>query len=220
MNNQTVEQAAGYLAATPIFKKCGTDYLQSVLNKFAFEKTFRRGAEVGSREAIGVVISGRISVRKGWALINELHSGEIFGAAALFAGFEDAPTALFAKTEVHAVFLTKQVIASLIKENSGIFEGYLEYLSNRIFFLTKKIEDYTAGSADDKLAGYLLSLSEESANASIRIENRSLLAQKLNMGRTSLYRSLNSLKERGAVRIENGEIFIINREILIDILKY
>ena len=91
---------------------------------------------------------------------------------------------------------------ALVEELMGRFpevcRSYVAYLSERIRFLSGKIDALTAGSAERKVAQYLLSrLDGEWAELDCSATG---LAQRLGVSRASLYRALDALEARGAVR--------------------
>ena len=83
----------------------------------------------------------------------------------------------------------------------------------QVDFLTDKIEAYTAGSADSRLANHLADSNEkdESGRKFVTVNNLSLLARELDIGRASLYRALDYFETTGAV-IREGKRIIITDE--------
>ena len=139
------------------------------------------------QRSLGVVLEGRIQVNKGPLIMSVLGPGELFGAAALFNDRPDYATTLTARTPCRVLLLPQAVCRS-----------YVAYLSERIRFLSGKIDALTAGSAERKVAQYLLSrLDGEWAELDCSATG---LAQRLGVSRASLYRALDALEARGAVR--------------------
>ena len=81
--------------------------------------------------------------------------------------------------------------------------NYVKFLTQRIHFLNQKIRYLTAGSAERRLALYLLSeIPEENVPVTLPISAVSL-ADLLDLGRASLYRAIDQLTEDGFL-IRNG----------------
>ena len=97
-----------------------------------------------------------------------------------------------------------------MRENSGIAENYIAYLSQRIYFLTDKIDAFTAGSAEMRLANRLINDSkiDEKGKRYTIVANLSLLARELDIGRASLYRAFDFFESVGAIIREGKKIFI------------
>ena len=76
---------------------------------------------------------------------------------------------------------------------------------NRIWFLSSRISALTAGTAEQKLAVYLL----EQGDMEISMTD---LSQRLNLGRASLYRAAEELEELGAIAREGKRVKVLERD--------
>ena len=83
-------------------------------------------------------------------------------------------------------------------------------LSQRIRFLNGKIDAFAAPSAREGLYRHLLAVQRE-GRAEIP-GGYSRLARDLNMGRASLYRSLEGLEREGLIRREGRTVYLIQTE--------
>ena len=150
------------------------------------------------QRSLGVVLEGRIQVNKGPLIMSVLGPGELFGAAALFNDRPDYTTTLTARSPCALVLLPQELVEELMGRFPEVCRSYVAYLSERIRFLSGKIDALTAGSAERKVAQYLLSrLDGEWAELDCSATG---LAQRLGVSRASLYRALDALEARGAVR--------------------
>ena len=150
------------------------------------------------QRSLGVVLEGRIQVNKGPLIMSVLGPGELFGAAALFNDRPDYATTLTARTPCRVLLLPQALVEELMGRFPEVCRSYVAYLSERIRFLSGKIDALTAGSAERKVAQYLLSrLDGEWAELDCSATG---LAQRLGVSRASLYRALDALEARGAVR--------------------
>ena len=135
---------------------------------------------------------------KGPLIMSVLGPGELFGAAALFNDRPDYATTLTARTPCRVLLLPQALVEELMGRFPEVCRSYVAYLSERIRFLSGKIDALTAGSAERKVAQYLLSrLDGEWAELDCSATG---LAQRLGVSRASLYRALDALEARGAVR--------------------
>ena len=160
---------------------------------------------------MGMILTGSAAVNKGRAVISTLVPGDIFGAVTLFSDEPSPATTVTARVESSAVFFEKDAIAQLIESEPGAAVGFAAYLSARIRFLTRRIEALTAGDSASKLLSYLL---EREQAGEVDIQSCAELARRLDIGRASLYRALDSLETSGDIRREGKKIFITvkNRE--------
>ncbi len=185
-------------------------------------RTYSKGTLIfgGSRfeRAFCILLSGKISVKKdtddGRGLnISTLLPGSCFGAAALFNDCTEFATILTATASCKVLFLPEVLLLHLMRQDSQIAENYIRYQSNRILFLNEKIASLSAGSAEKRLAHWLLENAAETENGLIcPLSNISMssLASTLNIGRASLYRALDALEKTGAVINQHKDILIKN----------
>ncbi len=200
------------LKGSRIFENAAPDKLKSILDSSAEVRHFHRGEIIFSPEnetrSIGVILGGSAQVRKGRASISTLTQGDIFGAVTLFSDEPNPATSITAKVECSALFLKKDAVEALIVSSPEVAIGFASYLSNRIRFLTRRIELLTAGDCESKLLCFLLDREE---NGVAVIESCADLARKLDIGRASLYRALDNLENCGEIKRDGKKIFIIEK---------
>ena len=148
---------------------------------------------------IGIIIDGRAIIKSGddGVIIRKLSKNDVFGAACLF----DAPTHLtsvVAVTDCTVITLNKDFVEMCIKKNSRVAINYIEFLSKRVSFLNKKINAYTAKSAENKLYTYLLQLPQKDNEVILPVD-MSTIAKMLGIGRATLYRAFDKLEQNGSI---------------------
>lgn len=205
----TAYNCADMLSQNRIFKAVDSAKLSELVESSGAYRTFRRGETILSPEheasTMGMILSGSAAVKKGRAVINTLVTGDIFGAVTLFSDEPCPATEITAKVECSAIFFDKSAIQSLIVSDPNAAVGFAAYLSARIHFLTRRIEALTAGDSTSKLLSYLL---ERETDGVVEIQSCAELARRLDVGRASLYRALDSLEASGDIRREGKKIFI------------
>lgn len=180
-------------------------------NDVVFGKTsFRRG--------LGIVLGGRLRVTKENAdkrpiVMSTLQRGSLFGAATMFNGTSEYVTQITALEPSRVLFLPQRLIVRMIEREPLIAENYIKYLSERIIFLNRKIYFLTAGTAEQRLAGFLLDNLSEGEYSEMPMPMHRL-ADALNMSRASLYRAFDLLAESGAVSKQGKLVCINNAELL------
>lgn len=148
------------------------------------------------RRCLGVVLRGRIQVRRETLLMATLGDGDVFGAAALFTDQADYPTTLTALDACDALLIPEESVRLLLRECGAFAEDYAVYLSGRIRFLSRRLEAVSAGSNRGKLAQYLL----DNAGAAGEITlSATQLCQRLGVGRATLYRAFSALEQAGII---------------------
>ena len=92
------------------------------------------------RRCLGVVLRGRIEVRRESILMAALSAGDVFGAAALFNDSPDYPTTLTALSPCQTLLIPETRIRALLRQCPAFAEDYAAYLSGRIQFLSQRLE--------------------------------------------------------------------------------
>lgn len=179
------------------------------------EKSYCKGETVytqqNSRRALALVLEGHIRVWQGKVVMNDLFARDVFGAAALFGSDEDYPSTVVAETDCRVLFIPQETVVAWMQAVPQVATNYVRFLSDRIRFLNRRLATLTAGQADGKLWRYLLAHRDENGVVTVNDGMRDL-AERLDMGRSSLYRSLDALTEAGKIRRERKKIIILKTE--------
>lgn len=179
------------------------------------EKSYCKGDPIYSRfhaqKALAVILHGHVRVLQGRVVMNDLLAGDVFGVAALFGSEEEYPSTVVAETDCRILFIPQETVIHWMASVPRVAENYVRFLSNRIRFLNLRLSTLTAGQADGKLWRYLLANRDENGVVTVT-DGMSELAERLDMGRSSLYRSLDSLTEIGRIRRVRKKIYILKTE--------
>lgn len=204
------------LADTPLFQGIPEKWLRfAVEEPSCFRKEYGRGEVIYSPErfqrCLGVLLSGRAGVSKGALVVSTLERGDLFGAAALFNRRDGYETTITALNACATVFFPEGLVALLLEKCPGFSLRYIRYISERIHFLSKRLEDLTAPGASGRLSRYLLQAGGEDGTLSYAATE---LARRLDISRASLYRAFEELEGAGAIRRAGKTIAILDRESL------
>lgn len=165
--------------------------------------------------SIGVIISGSAGV---WrpaqngrrVMMSILQRGQIFGAVTLFGSQSRFVTEVQAETDCELLFISRDCIRALLHRDPALAERYIAYLTERIFFLNRKIDGFAGATAKTKLAAYLAdNAGQVDGRWTVCLPyNMKDLAEYLNMGRASLYRAMDSLSTDGLIQREGNTVTI------------
>lgn len=171
------------------------------------------------QKSMGLVLTGELKACKTGAdgqsvILNTFFAGGIFGIAGLFNNSSQYVSNVIAVKRSRVLFLSEELLHNLFQQDYRIAENYIGYLSNRICFLNGRIDNFTGGSAQGRLASYLLSISSKSADPlSFELPCAyTRLANMLNIGRASLYRALDEFCNAGIIRRDGKVITILDLE--------
>lgn len=184
----------------------------------AYEKNEVVYDKTNFSRSLGIVLEGRLRVTKENAdkrpiVMSTLQRGAMFGAAALFNSEPEYATKITAIEHSRVLFLPQRLIKRMIEREPEIAENYIRYLSERILFLNRKIYFLTAGTAEQRLAGFLLDNLAVGEFSEMPMPMHRL-ADALNMSRASLYRAFDELTASGAVSKQGKLVCINNADLL------
>lgn len=183
--------------------------------------TFAKGERIASPDdvcrRIGFLVRGECSVghpRGEDDLLpmpmNTLRPSDAFGVMTVFAKNERFPSVIVAKTEAEILFYTEEEMLSLMTKYPSAAIATARFLAGRIAFLNRKIDNFSGRCCEEKLSSFLLSEYEKKGD---RFAFSALAAaRQLNIGRASLYRALDHMKEEGILSFENRTVCIVNPE--------
>ena len=175
--------------------------------------------ESNYRKSLGIILSGKAEVQTNNAghliILNRLSPPQLFGAAGLFQEEGLYVTRIVALEPSKILFIPQNLLTDAMRQDFRLVENYLAFLSQRIRFLNRKINNFTQSNTEGKLARYLLDIASDQNSVSVSfpvsIQN---VAKVLNLGRASLYRALDSLSESGYIERSGKKIVILDRSAL------
>ncbi len=175
--------------------------------------TYEKGAIIyGGAEqprALGVLLSGKAEAvaQQRWSL-NRFEAGSVFGAATLFGGGEAYVSTVRAVSRCTVQFIPEDTLRELFGRYPRTAANYIEFLSTRVRFLNDKIAVFTAEGAENKVYHYLTTHADENGVCAAIPMTR--LADALGIGRTSLYRAMDVLEEKGLLRRAGSRITLLS----------
>ncbi|MCX5802159.1 MAG: Crp/Fnr family transcriptional regulator [Proteobacteria bacterium] len=215
-----------FITEIPLFK--GLPERQIVeISKIALNHSFNRGQTVFSEgdEANGfyVLLSGRIKIFKlspegKEQILHIFESGEPFGEAAVFAG-ETFPAYAETLEESEVIFFPRKAFMELIKRDPSLTMNMLAILSLRLKHFTRLVEDLSLKEVPQRLAAYLLYLSE-SKNEPNNVELEILKGQLASLLGTipeTLSRILSKMASQGFIQVQGRKIKLLDRKALKDL---
>ena len=180
-------------------------------------RSYKKGQLVYTKtdfsRSLGIVLSGSLRVTKGNAgghamIMSTLGSASLFGAAALYNDAPEYAADIFALCDTQIVFFEQRLVHRMLRFEPQIAVNYIKYLSDRIVFLNKKMYFLSSGTAEQRLASFLLDNLPVGQPAELPMQlNKLSLA--LNVSRASLYRAFDALEESGAI-VKEGRSVCVN----------
>lgn len=208
----------------PIFHSASEETVNRYLTEDVLKiERFSAGESVYSSNTetirVGILQTGAAKVYSGtpetseYSLLKALAPGDMFGIANLYAESEPFPSRIVAVGDGCTVlFAEGEAFKTWIESDPIALRNYLTFQSRKIVYLNRKIMTYTAGSAEKKLALYLL---DQAIDATVCLScSMSDLAALLGMGRASLYRAVDTLTQYGWIVKQDRSFLLCNPKAL------
>lgn len=197
-----------------MFNGLSDDELSTSISLLEEPKEFNKGSELYCNGALGIIIEGTATVKRhndiGDSItIRSITNNELFGAASVFGNWKDGMSSIISTTNCKVLYISEDKFCELINLFPKISLNYITYLSDRIRFLNKKLDAFTAKTTEEKLYEYLLSQSDAEGFVKLTF-GMAELARRLNVGRTSIYRDISTLESKGLIS-RDGHNFKVNK---------
>lgn len=162
---------------------------------------FSKGEELYRNGVIAFLVNGKATIKRlndmGDSItIRSISCGEIFGAASVFGNSNFVTSSITADTVCEVIYISQEKFCDIIKQYPQMSVNYIKYLSDRIRFLNRKLDAFTAKLTEEKLYEFLLSQSDSEGNVNLNF-GIAELARRLKVGRTSIYRDISALESKG-----------------------
>ena len=185
------------------------------LTKESFSKGSTIYSPVKYDKKIGFILSGECIVRKSKSTrsaipLNYMYPFDSFGIVSVISECDEYPTEVIAKKDTEVLFINRDDFVFLVKSYGEIALNVAKFLTKKIVFLNDKISAFSADNVEQKLANYLLQLSNRTGKNEL-VFKKTQCAKSLNIGRASLYRAIDSLLSRGLISTDDKMILINNR---------
>lgn len=181
---------------------------------FGNPQILSKGEELYRSGMLGIIALGSATVKRlndiGDSItIRTISKDELFGAASVFGNWKNGMSSIIANEPCKVFYISEEMFVSILKKYPQISINYIEFLSDRIRFLNRKLDAFTAKSTEERLYEFLLSQSDGDGNINLGF-GMAELARRLNVGRTSIYRDISSLESKGLIT-RNGHNFKIKK---------
>ena len=195
------------VAKNPIFLGAPIPSVNRILSEETlFVREFSPREEIYSSQTgrllVGILCSGNAHVLAGHAeehtVLNSLSQGGMFGVANLFDEQSPFPTKILSVDHTKVLFIEGDAFRRCVLEIPTVLSNYLAFQSRKLMYLNRKLLTFTAGSAEKRLTLFLL---EHRVGKEVLLPcSMSELAERLGIGRASLYRAVDALLREDLLR--------------------
>jgi CRP-like cAMP-binding protein len=209
-----------FLQSTPYFSGLSLSELEPIKG-LIFERTVERGEmivfEGESAEALYFVVSGVIKVFKTSVegkeqILNIVRPGEAFNDVSIFDGSPN-PAAAQAMGPAVLYGITRADLEVVLQDYPQVARNVIKVLAGRVRHLVSLVEDLSFRHVLARIAKILIEQAGNGAAPGPRLTQQEMAAM-AGTAREVVGRSLKSLEEVGAIRLDRHRIVITNQEAL------
>ena len=148
----------------------------------------------------GSVRTQMVSAEGKQLTIETLKAPQLLAPAFVFASENRFPVNIEAKEKCEILIINKNVFLEFLHRHPTVMRNFLQLVSDRTLFLSKKLNAFALQSLKSRILNYL--------RMHGTILNQQEVAQILGVARPSLARALSELASEGCIRIEKKEMRI------------
>lgn len=196
-----------------LFEGLSKEKTEELISKFGKTVKSEHGTELYRVKSIGIILSGTAKIiRKNdfgiSVTMRNIGAGEMFGMASVFGEWNSEFSSITAITACDVVYISEQELRQIFAEYPGTALNYIVFLTDRIRFLNRKIDTFSADNTEKKLYEFLISLSDGKDTVSLPF-GMAELSRRLQIGRSSLYRSIEALEKNNLIKRNKNEFIIL-----------
>lgn len=214
------------LKSIPYFSGLGSTELEAV-KRYVFERSADKNElillEEEPAEAVYFVVTGAVKAFKTSAegkeqILSILRPGESFNDVPLFDGGPN-PTSAIAMSPVTLYGISKTDMDMLLHEHPSIAINIIKVLAERVRHFVSLVEDLSFRHVIGRVARLLLEYAKDHSGSGQEVSPKPRLTQQdmaamVGTAREVVGRSLKTLEEEGAIRMDRHRIVIVNKEVL------
>lgn len=197
----TREEIIQFLDTLPLFSGITLSEIPLVL-------TLNTGDTYEIKRGIAVFVKGKVDIFKRDAYLKTVFEPSLIGFATLFDKNEAYISTVVAKAETTLLFFSENSVENLINESPAFSKRTIKILTEKLRYLNRRIDFYTASGAEGKLHAYLISVAGDKGFVELPMTK---LSEILDIGRASLYRAISVLEENGYIKKQGKKIFLIKK---------
>ena len=215
-----MEKYIEFFSGVFLFSSLPEDKLSAALSECEPElRSFSRGELIFSprcyEKELGVILEGECEIvrRKNdgaEVVLNVLKSRDSFGILAVL-GKDEFPTEIAAKREAKVFFIKKSKLLRVIRHYPTVAMNVINFLTEKISFLNRKIATFSSESVEEKLRMFLLGEYKKIGATEFSL-NCKKCSEAISAGRASVYRGIDALEKSGIIKYENKKIIIKDLE--------
>ena len=163
------------------------------------------------KKALGFIIKGKASAstdNSDLLFMKTFSKGSIFGAAAIFGNEDTYVSRIIANRKTEVLFIDEETLKRFFEKYPQTSINYINFLSDKVRFLNKKLQMISCTNAEDAVYKYLIDNMDSEKLVKIPV-SFTLLAKMLGLSRATLYRGFDALEQKNKIKRDKNIIKVI-----------
>lgn len=217
------------LAKCPLFKGINQEIIDSLIKSVNCKvKTYDAEFVIASRDEevknLMIVMNGSVRGEmldySGKVLkVEDIYAPEPIASAFIFGNNNRFPVDVVVNKKATILQIPRSSILSLFQENGQFLHNYLNAISNRAQFLSRRIWFLSFKTIKGKIAQYILNIATDNRVIVDLGMTQKQLSEFFGVTRPSLARALGEMEKDGCILVNRKEIEIIKRNELLNYLE-
>lgn len=220
---------AQILCQSPIFRGISATELEKLFSQIHYQfRTYQKNDLI---TASGEICDRLLIIQRGnvkaemndysgkTIKIEDIEAPRPLATAFLFGKENRFPVTVSANTEVEIVSIPKAEFVKLLQMNSLILNNYLNTISTRAQFLSKRLKFLSFKTIKQKIAHYLLEMAGDRLQTVEIQQSQEQLAEMFGVTRPSLARTLSEMNREGLIETQRRFIKIVDKNRMNQLLK-
>lgn len=208
-----------------LFRNLRIENIEALLRFFKYKvETYKKNSLIAQEDdfcdSIGVVISGTVELQTIYpsgkvSTLTQLHPGNTFGEAILFASYSEYPQSVTSVTKSEILFIKKEEVVHMLTHHPIVLENFLTLISNKMIMLNRKVKILSFDTIRQKICDFLIKEYKIQRTLKIQVKlSRKHMAEHMAVQRPSLSRELIKMEQEGLIEYDKDTITIIDLDLL------
>ena len=146
--------------------------------------------------------------------IEEIEPPQMVAAAFLYGSQSIFPVNLSAVADGKILIIYRNDFTQLLSSDQRVLNNFLNIISGKAQFLSRKITFLSLKTIKEKIAYYLLQYLKSGSEIIVITQSQKGLAEMLGVARPSLARTISEMEESQIIRWERNQVRILNHQLL------
>ena len=198
-----------------LFENLKESEIKDIISLLPKPKLFEKGETIYSanqfKKALGFIIKGKASAttdNSDLLFMKTFSKGSIFGAAAIFGNADAYVSRIIADSKTEVLFIDEETLKQIFVKYPQTSINYINFLSDKVRFLNKKLQMISCTNAEDAVYKYLIDNIDSEKLVKIPV-SFTLLAKMLGLSRATLYRGFDALEQKNKIKRDKNIIKVI-----------